>query len=350
MKPSSYAYIVSALFSAHIAIAAPVAAESANTPVQQLSETGRDPAQFPAYVETLKKKARAEGISEATINRAFANIHFVDRAVQADRNQPEKKVLLDDYMKRVVTRQNIDKAREMAGQHRDKLERISKQYGVESKYIVALWATESQFGEIQGKEDTLSALATMAFEGRREAFFTSELMAALEMIDKGKITAGQMKGSWAGAMGQNQFMPSSYLHYGVDGDGDGQVDIWNNLDDVFASTANYLKQEGWKAGESWGREIRLPPDFDKTHAGIESEQGKTINEWNAEGVRQADGKPLPEEASKAWIITPDDGMDRSFLVYPNFHSLRHWNRSWYFAISIGSLADAHDDSDASEDD
>lgn len=306
----------------------------------RLSQTGRDPSLFPGYVETLKTQARAAGISEATLNNAFINIHFVDRAVQADRNQPENTVLLDGYLKKVITADKVREARKRGRAHRAMLHRISHQYGIPSHYIVALWALESRFGKIQGKEDIFSALATMAFEGRREAFFTTELIAALKMVDKGEITAQQMKGSWAGAMGQNQFMPSSYLRYGVDGNGDGKIDIWNNIDDVFASTASYLAQEGWKRGEGWGRKVTLPSGFDKAQTGTDSGKGKDIATWQKAGVREADGSALPDVAREAWIILPEDGENRAFMVYNNFRTIMHWNRSWYFALSVGLMADA----------
>ncbi|WNN47020.1 lytic murein transglycosylase [Siccibacter colletis] len=342
MKYLAPGLVASTVFFSGLCAAQPAATAPAPEPAttQRLAETGRNPAEFPVYVETLRSKARAAGISDATLTAAFDNIHFVDRVIKSDRGQLENKILLDDYLTRVITPAKVRDARRMAHEHRHTLQRISREYGVQTNYIVALWAMESRFGKIQGKEDIFSALATMAFEGRREAFFTGELIAALKMVDKGEITADQMKGSWAGAMGQNQFMPSSYLRYGADGDGDGRIDIWNNLDDVFASTANYLAEEGWQTGEGWGREVRLPQGFDKTEAGTDSGQGKTVNGWRTAGVTQADGSPLPAIDRQAWIILPEDGQQRAFMVYPNFRTLMHWNRSWYFAISIGTMADA----------
>lgn len=305
-----------------------------------LAQQGRDPAEFPAYVETLKVQARAQGISVSTINSAFANVHFVDRVIKSDQNQLEKKIMLDEYLARVITPEKIEKARAQYRQHQSELNQISHRTGVQSQYIVALWAMESHFGEIQGKEDIISALATLAFEGRREAFFTKELMASLKIIDQGHIKVQELKGSWAGAMGQNQFMPSSYLHYGVDGDGDGKIDIWTNTRDVFASTANYLKMEGWKAGGSWGKEVTLPKGFDSALAGTKTNQGKTVSQWHKLGVLLKGGMPLHASKQKAWIVTPDDNQGRSFLVYNNFRTIMHWNRSYYFAISIGTMADA----------
>ncbi|MCE0811356.1 lytic transglycosylase domain-containing protein [Buttiauxella sp. S04-F03] len=318
-----------------------VATQPETTPAPTtLAQQGRNPAEFPAFVETLKEQARLQGISDSTINKAFASIHFVDRVIKSDQSQLEKKIMLDEYLSRVITPQKIEQARAQYQQHRNELEAISNRTGVQSQYIVALWAMESHFGEIQGKEDIVSALATLAFEGRREAFFTKELMAALKILDQGHITVQELKGSWAGAMGQSQFMPSSYLRYGADGDGDGKVDIWTNISDVFASTANYLETEGWKAGGEWGREVTLPEGFDRSLAGTKTDQSKTVSQWQKLGITLKDATTPPAPTRKAWIITPDDNLGRSFLVYNNFRTIMHWNRSYYFAISIGTMADA----------
>ncbi|ARJ43469.1 lytic murein transglycosylase [Pantoea alhagi] len=305
-----------------------------------LAQQGRDPAEFPAYVEQLKAQARQQGISEQTVNSAFANVHFVDRVIKSDRNQPEQKITLDDYLARVITPKKIEQGRSLYQQYQNELTSVSQQYGVAPQYIVALWGMESNFGRLQGREDIISALATLAFEGRREAFFTKELIAALKMIQQGHISAPEMKGSWAGAMGQNQFMPSSYLNYGADGDGDGKIDIWHNQRDVFASTANYLAKEGWNSGESWGREVILPVDFAPQLAGLKTPQAKTVAEWEKLGVRLSSSDNLPDTGQRGWIILPDDVGGRAFLVYDNFRTIMRWNRSYYFAISIGKMADA----------
>ena len=305
-----------------------------------LAQQGRDPAAFPAYVERLKAQAGEQGISEQTLNSAFARVHFVDRVIKSDRNQPEQKITLDDYLARVITPKKIALGRSHYRQYQHELATVSQQYGVPAQYIVALWAMESHFGQLQGREDIISALATLAFEGRREAFFTKELMAALKMIQQGHISAPEMQGSWAGAMGQNQFMPSSYLNYGVDGDGDGKIDIWRNPRDVFASTANYLAKEGWHPDEGWGDEAILPVDFDPQLAGLKTQQAKTVGEWEKRGVRLTNSVALPPARQRAWVILPDEMDGRAFLVYDNFRTIMRWNRSSYFAISIGKMADA----------
>ncbi|MFU9136064.1 lytic murein transglycosylase [Erwinia tasmaniensis] len=327
---------------------APVLAGSANTRGHFLSSVskttlateGRDPAQFPAYAAQLKAQARQQGIDDTTLNTAFAGVHFVDHAISADRNQPENKLTLSDYLERVLTTAKIEQARDSLRQYQAQLAPVSQRSGVEPQYIVALWALESHFGTIQGREEVISALSTLAFEGRREAFFTRELMAALQIIQQQHIAPAELQGSWAGAMGQNQFMPSSFLRYGADGDGDGRIDIWHNTADVFASTANYLSKEGWKAGERWGQAAILPADFVPEMAGTKANQAKTVGEWQKLGVRLTSEADRPDPQQKAWIIIPEDSPASAFMVYDNFRTLLRWNRSWYFAISVGMMADA----------
>lgn len=304
-----------------------------------LAETGRDPAEFPSYIEQLKHQALAQGISQAAVDSAFANVHFVDRVITADRNQLENKVTLDDYLQRVLPAGKIQRGREMLRQYQSQLARATARYGVPERYIVALWGMESGFGKNQGKEDIVSALATLAFEGRREAFFSKQLIAALHILEQGHIDAEGLKGSWAGAMGQCQFMPTSFLTYAVDGDGDGRIDIWNNLDDVFASTANYLATEGWQSGVGWGREVKLPARFNIDSLGLQDAQAQSVDQWAARGVRLGDGSVLPSSRLRSWVIAPDDLQGRTFLVYDNFRTLMHWNRSYYFAIGVGMMAE-----------
>jgi len=304
-----------------------------------LATEGRDPAEFPAYVEQLKAQAKQQGISQQTIDTAFATVHFVDHAISSDKNQLENKVTLDDYLRRVLTDTKISEGQDLFRQNSSALQKASTHYGVQPQYIMALWGMESSYGKIQGKDDVVSALATLAFEGRREAFFTKELMASLKIVDQGKATSDMLKGSWAGAMGQSQFMPSSYLRYGADGDGDGKIDIWNNTDDVYASTANYLSTEGWKNNQPWGQEIQLPANFDDNQLGTKNNQMRSVSQWQQQGIVAADGKPLPTSVTRAWIIKPDSDQGRAFMVYDNFRTIMHWNRSYYFAISVGMLAD-----------
>ncbi|CAH0539376.1 lytic murein transglycosylase [Vibrio marisflavi] len=298
---------------------------------------------FEQYVETLKKEAKADGISDRILTEAFENVKYVPRAVKADRNQPEKRLTLDEYIPRAVPQWKVKQAKALYKKHYPDLERIGKKYSVQPRFIVALWGVESNFGKFTGSYSVIDALTTMAYDGRREAFFRNETMAALKILQEGHIQVEDMKGSWAGAMGQCQFMPSSYLAYAADGDGNGRKDIWSSTDDVFASTANYLHKSGWDNTHTWGRQVRLPKGFDKKLAGREDSKAKPLHEWSELGITKYDGKPLPNLGKndiKAWLIMPDDLDGRVYLIYNNYQVLMKWNRSYYFATAVTHLADA----------
>lgn len=296
---------------------------------------------FEQYVEGLKQQARQEGISEQILTEAFDGVEYKPRAVVADRNQPEKKLTLDEYIPRAVPDWKVKQAQELYDEHYDELQRIGKQYGVQPRFIVALWGVESNFGRHMGNYSVIDALSTMAYEGRREAFFRKEAMAALQILEQGHISADKMKGSWAGAMGQCQFMPSSFLSFAADGDGDGKKDIWGTKADVFASTANYLSSSGWDDKFTWGRQVKIPHGFEQDLQGREADKGKLLQEWSKLGVTRYDGKPLPklDNDIKAWLIMPDDESGRIYLVYNNYNVLMKWNRSYYFALAVSHLAD-----------
>lgn len=298
-------------------------------------------ANFDEYVEKLKVEARGNGISESIITEAFKDVTYKPRAVKADRNQPEKKLTLDEYIPRAVPDWKVEQAKSLYKKHYDQLQQIGEQYGVNPRFIVALWGVESNFGKFTGNYSVIDALSTMAYDGRREAFFRKEAMAALEILQQGHISPADMKGSWAGAMGQCQFMPSSFLSFAADGNGDGKKDIWTTEADVFASTANYLSQSGWDEHHTWGRQVKLPKGFDTSIQGRDAEKGKYLQEWGAMGVTRYDGRPLPklDKDIKAWLIAPDDANGRVYLVYNNYNVLMKWNRSYYFALAVSHLAD-----------
>lgn len=311
-----------------------------------LSEAG-----FNDYVVELKKEALNQGFSQALIDASFGEVKFHERAVAADRKQPEKVETLDTYLPKRVPSWKIKKARELYKQHHDILTKIGNDYGVQPRFIVALWGLETNFGKFTGGYNVVSALATLAYEGRREVFFKKQLWAALTILDQGHITIDNMKGSWAGAMGQNQFMPTSFLAYAVDGDGDGKKDIWQNQVDIFASMANYLQKEGWNDDLTWGRQVKLPEGFD-TSLAIPKNTGsrknwlkawanteKTLAQWQVLGVRRTDGTNLPHVDIKAALVFPDDENGRAYLAYDNYKSLMHWNLSYYFVSSVGHLSD-----------
>ena len=306
---------------------------------------------YEAYVEQLKTEAIAKGFSQTFVDQTFTDIKFYKRAVKADRNQPERVETLDTYLPKRLPKWKVDRARKLYKKHEALLTKVGEKYGVQPRFIVALWGLETNFGKIMGNYNVVSALSTLAYEGRREAFFKKQLWAALTILDEGHITVDNMKGSWAGAMGQNQFMPTSFVSYAVDGDGDGKKDIWGNQADVFASMANYLKSEGWNDDLTWGRQVKLPENFDISLA-IPKNTGsrknwlkawanteKSLQEWQALGIRRTDGTALPKVDIKAALVFPDDEKGRAYLAYDNYKSLMHWNLSYYFVSSVGHLSD-----------
>lgn len=306
-----------------------------------VAEAATQEMKFNAYLETLKQEAKDKGITEATIEAAFKDVVFKPRSVKADNNQPEKKLTLDEYIPRAVPQWKVKQAKRLYHEYFDDLKRIGDNYGVQPRFIVALWGVESNFGRYTGNHNVVGALSTLAFDGRREALFRKQTMAALQIIDEGHISIEEMKGSWAGAMGQCQFMPTSFLAYAQDGNNDGKKDIWSTEQDVFASTANYLKTEGWNDKYTWGRQIKVPHGIDLKLQGREEAKGKYLQEWKKLGITNLNGSDLPnlQEDIKAWLIMPDDEVGRSYLVYNNYNVLMHWNRSYYFALAVSTLAD-----------
>ncbi len=309
------------------AAAAPVTSE--NPP--PLADAG-----FEAWLEDFKAEALSKGISQATVSRAFVGVTPNDRVVELDRKQPEGTITFERYFANTVTDARVKRGRALLDENRATLDSVAATYGVPAKVVVALWGVESGFGANMGKLSIVRSLATLAYEGRRAAFFRDELTNALRIMDQEGFGTDKLVGSWAGAMGQCQFMPSSYLKWAVDFDGDGHRDIWATRADVFGSAANYLKQNGWKAGESWGRPVVVPAGLAKSNLGLQVK--KSLAEWAALGVRQADGSPLPVADLSASLINPGDGA-RYFLVYDNFRVVMRWNKSTYFATSVLSLAD-----------
>ncbi len=296
---------------------------------------GATKASFQAWLADVRKEAIASGVSEETLNHALRDLQPIPLVIKRDRSQPEFKLTLDEYLNRVVTESRIREGRKKLHEHRDLLTRISKQYGVQPEFVVALWGIETRYGERTGSFPVLAAVATLAYDGRRSKYFRRELLNALKILDDGHISAENMNGSWAGAMGQVQFMPSSFQSYAVDYDGDGRIDIWNNVGDALASAANYLARSGWEGDQGWGQEVQLPKGFNKKL--INSRVRKSLNEWQRMGVS---GKGFPQNPNlQASIVQPDRQGGRTFLAYPNYRVILKWNRSNFFAVAVGILAD-----------
>jgi membrane-bound lytic murein transglycosylase B len=292
---------------------------------------------FEEWLAGLRQEAAAAGISAATLDQALDGLEPIPRVIELDRRQPEGRLTFRDYNRRVLSDARIERGRALLREHRALLDRVAADYGVQPRFIVALWGIESNYGTFTGEYPVLAALATLAYDGRRAAFFRQELMQALRIVDQGDVMPAAMMGSWAGAMGQSQFMPSSYLAYAVDYDGDGRRDIWATPADIFASIASYLAKAGWNDRHTWGRQVRLPDQLRTLAAGLDVV--KPLPEWQALGVRRSDGLDLPRVPLNAALVQTDDGQGPAYLVYQNFRVLMAWNRSTYFALTVGELAD-----------
>lgn len=294
---------------------------------------------FSQYLKTLKQEALEKGFSETVIDDALATATFRPTVVKSDKNQPEKKITLDDYLATRVPDWKVQQAIKLYQENKTLLDEIGHKYGVQPRFIVALWGNESNFGKIQGKFPVFSALASLAYEGRREALFKKQFFAALQIVQEGHTTAADMNGSWAGAMGQSQFMPTSFLTYAVDYDNDGKKDIWQTPADVFASIANFLASEGWDDEYTWGRQVKFVNGYQGKEQGLDKANFVSLKTWQQRGVRRFDLSDLPAADVKASLIMPDGANGRLYLVYNNFHTLMKWNRSTYFGVSVSYLAD-----------
>ena len=303
--------------------------------------------EFSEFVDKLKALALEKGVSASTVDATLNGLEPLEIVVERDRTQAETVLTVDQYVARRLTRAFVRTANEQHRRHRRTLVTVSKKYGLPSDVIVAIWGMESNFGRFTGTRPTIQALATLAWEGRRGAFFTSELMDALHILDKRFIEPERMKGSWAGAMGQTQFMPSSYLAHAQDFDGDGRRDIWGTLPDVFASIANYMKAYGWTPGQTWGREVRLPEDASEAMQKIELRQSgcralreltvpTPLSTWQALGVRTADGRALPKVKRDASLLRAGS---KAYLVYGNYDALLGYNCAHAYALAVGLLSD-----------
>lgn len=294
---------------------------------------------FEQYLVDLKLQAIDQGYTTEFVDQVFTGVSYRKKTVTADKNQPETKLTLDKYLATRVPDWKVKKAIDLMAQNKELLDQVEQQFGVQKRFIVALWGNESNFGNIMGKHSVINSLVTLAYEGRREALFKKQLFAALKILKQGHVELKDFVGSWAGAMGQSQFMPTSFLDYAIDFDNDGKKDIWNNKADVFASIANFLKSEGWSDQITWGRQVTVPDNFDFSVAGLKSSSKRLLADWQALDVRRYDGSDLPSLPIEGSLIAPDGDTGRIYLVYNNFHTLMKWNRSSYFGVSVSYLSD-----------
>jgi membrane-bound lytic murein transglycosylase B len=299
-------------------------------------DTERDQ-RFARWIADFNTSARAAGISEATLQSAFEGIRFLPRVTEADSAQPESTRAVWDYLDSAVSAQRVVRGQDRLLQARPVVDAAAKRYGVPAEILAAIWGMESNYGSNTGDIPTIDALASLGFEGRREAWARSQLLAALKILQNRDIPRAQMLGSWAGAMGQTQFLPSNFLAYAVDADGDGRRDIWGSIPDVMASTANFLARSGWQAGQPWGVEVRLPPGFDLALA--DGEQRRPASAWAGLGVRAMDASQLPGLPDSA-ILLPAGARGPAFLVGPNFRTILRYNNSTSYALAVGLLAQA----------
>ena len=290
---------------------------------------------FNTFLFKMSKEAEQKGVSTQIIKDFQKKSVFIPRVIELDRSQPEFKLTLDEYLKKVVTSSRIKKANKKYNENKDILKKVSEYYGVQPRFLVSLWGIETDFGRLTGGFSVISALSTLAFEGRRHEYFKKELLNALTIINEGHISFDKMTGSWAGAMGQCQFMPSSFLNYATDWNKDGSKDIWNSKPDVFASAANYLKKVGWSNQLTWGRKVYLGNYNNK----VNDKKYVSLSDWTSSGILDENKNHLPKVNVKARLIIPKNYGEYGYLVYRNFDALLNWNRSNYFAIAVGKLSD-----------
>lgn len=304
--------------------------------VTEASQEVVTPASFEEWVEEFRARARAAGIDEATLDAALDEVRYQPRVVELDRSQPEFVRPLWDYLDGAVSTSRINQGRDKLEEHDATARRVEQRYGVPREIVTAIWGIESNYGGNFGNFSTIDALATLGYDGRRPEFARNELMAALRILESGDISRERMQGSWAGAMGHTQFIPSSFERYAVDGDGDGRRDIWGSIPDVMASTAHYLAEAGWRSGQPWGVEVEVPQGFD--HAQTELTTRRSSQEWADQGVRTVTGEGLPD-FGEASVIAPAGAQGPAFMVGPNYRAILRYNNATSYALAVGTLAD-----------
>lgn len=289
---------------------------------------------FQQFLAGVRRDARAQGISAETIDRAFAGIAPNERVISLDRRQATSRPDWSVYRDRYLTPDRLNAGRAAYREVGGLLTRIEAQFGVGRRVIMGIWGAETNFGGYTGGMNVIEALATLGWEGRRGAYFRTELLAALKILDQGHVAPERMKGSWAGALGQPQFMPSNFFRLAVDFDGDGRKDIWDSRADALASIANYLQNAGWRRGQGWGFEVT---PANPAWAG--RDKARPFAEWTRRGVRRKNGAALPATGPNAELVVPTGGAGQSFLVLPNFHVIRRYNTPYFYALAVGMIGD-----------
>ncbi len=292
---------------------------------------------FDTCVVALKEKALAAGVSQATVESSLGKVKYVARVIELDKKQPEFSQTFDNYFSKRVTDWRVKEGRRLLKEHGPLLSKLKQEYGIPPQYLVAFWGLETNFGSYKGKMPVIDSLTTLACDPRRSDYFTGELIQALKLKEAYQFDNEQMQGSWAGAMGHTQFMPSAYAKYAVDADGDGKADLFNSTQDALSSAANFLNQLGWARNERWGREVLLPKGYDFRHLGRNDKQSLTT--WAELGLTQVSGKALSTPDMQAALYLPAGHSGPAFLGYDNFDVIMRWNRSEFYAIAVGHLAD-----------
>jgi len=296
------------------------------------------PPDFAAWLAALRVEALAEGISPATFDRALAGVKEPEpEVIKSDRNQPEFKLNLESYLGRLVSARRVEGGQLQRDSHRQLLAEIATRYRVQPRFLLALWGIESDYGRVLGSQPIIPALVTLAYDPRRSSYFRRELLQGLHILQEGLAPLEELQGSWAGALGGLQFMPSVYRRYAVDYNNDGRVDIWRDPGDLLATGAAYLAASGWQGDQTWGCEVRLTSKIGPDMFG--HDQRLPLSRWQKLGVRRLDGRDLPRQEIQASLLYPDPEAGRYFLVYDNFRVILKWNRSDLFALAVSILAD-----------
>ncbi|WXU00517.1 MAG: Tn3 family transposase TnXax1 [Catillopecten margaritatus gill symbiont] len=291
---------------------------------------------FEAFLDGVRVKALKKGISSATLNRAFTGLTPNPKIIQYDRNQAEFTLNFWRYMNSRVSANRLQKGKVKFQENQALLNQVHKKYGIPPSVLVSFWGLETNYGRHVGKMNLVRSLATLSYDKRRRAFFTGELLILLKLIDEGKLPLG-VEGSWAGAMGNLQFMPSNVAAYAIDKDEDGTLDLWNSKEDIFHTGSNFLKNIGWRRGERWGDEVKIATNFEFSLANLKVK--KTVQEWQDLGVTRADGGEFSNLSQTASLVLPMGYQGPAFLVYRNFRTILRWNRSILYALSVGHLSD-----------